>query len=332
MSAPGFFRIKKLTGSGIVLTASRHNKRAIQAEHGAGGHIDAARISLNTALHGPETPQAVAQRAKELKVAAGITGDRKRAVMALELVFSLPPKTSIDLAAYFRDCLSWAARTFGGIDNVLSADIHLDESAPHMHVLLLPLVGGRMKGSDLVGNRQRLQFLHTDFHSAVAGCYGLAKAPARLQGQAKEKTALAVVSTLRTTKDRVQESALWPILRDFIDRDPAPFAELLGIEVATPNPPKRRSMAEIFTSKGKGSNMPEKPIGFSTKQSPIGAQDTPKAETLSCVGVARKPAIAALLKPTAIASTQDDDRVVDRTDAEFTEWHDDCQSEPGALQ
>jgi len=39
-----------------------------------------------------------------------------------------------------------------------------------------------------------------------------------------------------------------------------------------------------------------------------------------------------LLKPTAIASTQDDDRVVDRTDAEFTEWHDDCQSEPGALQ
>lgn len=320
MSGQGFFRVKKLTGSGIVLAASRHNKRAIQAEHGAAGHIDAARICLNTALHGPETPQAVAQRAKDLKAAAGIKADRKKAVMALELVFSLPPKTSIDLAAYFRDCLPWAAQTFGGIDNVLSADVHLDESAPHMHVLLLPLIDGRMKGSDLVGNRQRLQFLQTDFHTAVAGRYGLAKAPARLQGQAKEKTAQAVVSTLRATKDRAQESALWPILRDYIDRDPAPFAQLLGIEVATPNPPKLRTVVQIMTSKGKGSNMRESPIGFPVRQSPIGAQDAPKTETLSCVGIARRPAVPALLKSSPVPTAHDDDRVVDRSDADFADW------------
>lgn len=332
MSGQGFFRIKKLTGSGIVLTASRHNKRAIQAEQGAAGHIDAARICLNTALHGPETPQAVAQRAKDLKTAAGIKSDRKKGVMALELVFSLPPKTTIDPASYFRDCLPWAAQNFGGFDNMLSADIHMDESAPHMHVLLLPLIEGRMKGSDLVGNRQRLEFLHNDFHTAVAGRYGLAKAPARLQGRAKEQTAQAVLSTLRATKDRAQESALWPILRDFIDRDPAPFAQLLGIEVATPNSPKLRTVVQIMTSKGKGSNLREKPIGFPVSQKPIGEQNAPRTETLSCVGIARKPAVAALLKPSLVQTAHDDDRVIDRSDADFTDWHDDRQIGPDAWQ
>ncbi|MBC7435448.1 MAG: plasmid recombination protein [Bdellovibrionales bacterium] len=329
MSAPGFFRIKKLTGSGIVLAASRHNKRVIQAEYGAAGHIDAARICLNTVLHGPATPQAVAQRAKDLKVGAGIRSDRKKAVMALELVFSLPPGTPVDPPSYFKDCLPWVARNFGGFDNMLSADIHMDESAPHMHVLLLPLIEGRMKGSDLVGNRQRLQFLQNDFHAAVAARYGLAKAPARLQGRAKEETAQAVIAALRASNDQAQESALWPILRDFVDRDPAPFAHLLGIEVSKPNPPKLRTMAQIMTSKGKGSNRPEKPIGFANMRSPIGAQHTPKVETLSCVGIAHNPVIAARRKPAPAAPpVQDDDRVVDRADVDFADWSDDCRAEP----
>jgi len=47
MSADGFMRLKTLSGKGKVKVASRHNKRAIQAEHGAAGHIDAARMHLN---------------------------------------------------------------------------------------------------------------------------------------------------------------------------------------------------------------------------------------------------------------------------------------------
>lgn len=181
MNASGFFRIKKLKGASIVLAASRHNKRAIQAEHGADGHIDAARTRLNLSLNGPGKPEAVARLAKDRMTAASVKPQKKNAVLALELIFSLPPATTIDPEAFFRDCLQWGERNFGGLDNVLSADVHLDESAPHLHVLILPLIDGRMNGSDLVGNRQRLQFLQNDFHAAVAGRYGLAKAPARLR-------------------------------------------------------------------------------------------------------------------------------------------------------
>lgn len=333
MSASGFFRIKKLKGAAIVLAASRHNKRTIQAEHGADGHIDAARICLNLSLHGPDNPEAVARHAKNLMSAAGVKPQKKNAVLALELIFSLPPATAIDPESFFRDCLQWAAQNFGGLGNVLSADVHLDESAPHLHVLVLPLIDGRMNGSDLVGNRQRLQFLQNDFHAAVAGRYGLAKAPARLQGQAKEKAAQAVIQRLRATNDAAQSSALWPVLRDVIDRDPAQFAQSLGINIATRTAKAARTMAQIFTSKGKGSNKPSKPIGFATRPKPIGIDDAANRQTLSCVGIDDKPPPAAQAERPAINQHQhDDDRVIDRDGCDIAEWEDAGQLEPGTWQ
>lgn len=62
MSGTDFLRLKKLTGSGIVRQAARHNRRAIQAELGASGHIDPARSSQNETLAGPSTPEDVAIR------------------------------------------------------------------------------------------------------------------------------------------------------------------------------------------------------------------------------------------------------------------------------
>lgn len=250
MSASGFFKMQKLKGSGKVLAASRHNKRLIQAEQGADSHIDAARICLNLSLHGPDSPEAVARLAKDRMAAAGVRPQKKNAVLALEQVFSLPANTDIDLKAYFNDCVQWVARNFGGLDNVLSADVHLDESAPHLHVLILPLIDGRMNGSDLFGNRQRLQFLQNDFHAAVAGRYGLAKAPARLQGQAKAKTVETVIKQIQATNDTALTSALWPLIRDWIVRDPVACAQALGLEVTRTADKPLRSMAQIFTSKG----------------------------------------------------------------------------------
>ena len=43
---------------------------------------------------------------------------RKDAVMAVEIVFSLPPGSGIDDRGYFSDCVNWAARNFGGFANV----------------------------------------------------------------------------------------------------------------------------------------------------------------------------------------------------------------------
>jgi len=266
MSGAGFFRMKTLKGRGIVSTAARHNRRAIQAEMGAAGSIDPSRSHLNFTLAGPDSAQSVAALAKARMEAAGIGKLRKDAVMALELVFSLPPSSPVDVRAYFSDCLAWVVRHFGDEQNILSADVHLDEAAPHSHVLVLPLVDGRMCGSKLAGDRNRLLNLHADFHLTVASRYGLKKAPNRLLGAAKAEAAGTVLSCLQTPPDPALRSRAWPVIRECIANDPVPFALALGIELQGPKK-TLRTMAQIFTSKGRGGAV-EKPIGVAARRGP----------------------------------------------------------------
>ena len=285
MSAAAFLRVKKLKGGGIVLAAARHNLREIQAELGAGGTIDPTRMHMNVVVHGPGNAADVAALSKARMQAAGVGKLRKDAVQAIELVFSLPHCTVMDKRHYFADCLAWAGARFGA-DNILSAVAHHDEAAPHMHVLLLPLVGNKMAGSELVGNRRTLADMQVAFHSAVASQHGLRKAPKRLAGPSKDAAAHLVLQHLRVTSDAVLRSAAWPTIRDAIERDPAPFIEALGLHLAAPQKPSK-TMAQIFTSKGKGPRRePQKPIGFGSAEAaePYRVSAPEKNRTLCSVG------------------------------------------------
>jgi hypothetical protein len=227
--AVGFLAVKKLTGQNIITVAARHNKREIQAEIGASGRIDATRSGLNQSLVGPSDAAGVGELAKSLMMAAGVVKTRKDAVMGIECVFSLPLGHSLDDVAYFSDCTTWAGGYFAGAE-IISADIHRDEAAPHCHALILPLVDGRMVGSDLFGGKQKLADMTKCFHADVAHRYGLGRAPKRL-----------------------------------------------------------RTMAQIFTSPGKGPRTePTKPHRVSNPQ---------KEQTLSCVGFASNPVPESAYQP-----------------------------------
>ena len=279
MSAAGFMRLKKLTSANHVLVASRHNKRSIQAERGAGSSIDASRSHLNFVIAGELTPEAVAERAKQFMEAAGIVTLRKTAVRAIEVIFSLRPNVAIEHRDYFTDCVEWATAQFGGRDNILSADVHLDEAAPHCHVLILPLIGGRMNGSDMVGNKTNLVRLQTTFFELVASRHGLNRAPARLSSPAREALSKTVLTGLQANADASMHSGVWQVIRDAIERDPSPFAHALGIEFDTPRRPKRKTtFTGIMTSKGKGASR-EIPIGKQPRVKPIG--DDPPHKFLS---------------------------------------------------
>ena len=276
MSGAAFLRIKKLKGGGIITVAARHNKRVIQAEMGASGSIDPTRSHLNEALQGPSTAVDVGQLAKGLMTAAGINKLRKDAVMALEIVFSLPPGHGLDDKAYFTDCVAWTEKHFAC--PVLSADIHRDEAQHHCHVLILPLIDGRMDGSNMLGGKQKLMEMHKRFHLDVAARYGLSKAPARLTGATKEATSKAILQRLRETGDSALKSKLWTVVRDKIESDPMAFLMALGIELEAPAK-KQKTMAAIFTSKGKGKAKESNPIGFRRQA---------KEQTLCSVGFTPK--------------------------------------------
>jgi len=282
MSGAAFLRIKKLTGGGIIGKAARHNRRTDLAEYGASESIDPARSHLNQTIHGHASADAVAQLAKDLMAAAGVTVLRKDAVMGLEVIFSLPANHQIDDLDYFTACTKWAADYFGGIQNILSSDIHRDEAQRHCHVLILPLLNGKMNGGKMMGYRSKLLAMQQTFFDDVASHYSLKKAPARLIGASKRAAANAVLQLLKTASDPALKSKAWATIRDGIERDPAPYLRDLGIELQPPSN-KLKTMAQIFTGKGKGkgkSNQP-KSIDFAPPE---------KRQSLCSVDFRPKPA------------------------------------------
>lgn len=135
-------------------------------------HINESASHLNTVLRGAIT-------AAELRstVAARVAGicrkPRKDAVWAIEVLFSLHPNHSVSEERYFSACVEWIETWCGGRENVISAVIHRDEGAPHCHVLVLPIINGRMQGSKLVGHPPVLKRRQRDFRERVANAFGL---------------------------------------------------------------------------------------------------------------------------------------------------------------
>jgi len=248
MAASYLFRMGKLRGKNGVLIALKHNKREL-AERGARANIDVNRTPFNYSLTDPATAEQVDRTAKVLMVQAGIDKTRKNQVMALEIIFSLPiNRHQQDTRPFFTDCLTWTKQNIPGV--LLSFDVHLDDSAPHAHALILPLVNGKMNGNEIMGGTGNLMRLINRFYADVAINYGLSRNQSKhLAGREKAGTIRQVLTWLAT--DPAMKSAIWPCVRDLIQKDPLPFAQLLGIN-PQPGNSKRKSFVQIMTSKGKG--------------------------------------------------------------------------------
>ena len=329
MTHAQFLRIKKLTGKAIIEVAARHNHREILAELGAatGGHIDPARIVLNRVLRGHGTAAAVASEAKKLMDAAGVKAMRKDAVRALEIIFSLPPVSTIDHDRFFNESVHWAGQYFAA--PVISAIVHNDEAASHCHVLLLPLVDGRMIGSDLMGGRAKLQALQADFHAQVGQRHGLTRQTAQKRhSAATRKKAIDCAFDVLEANSGLSTAVLLALLAPHAG-DPAPLLLALGLTMPTPAIVKGE-FVKMMTKPCK----PEKPIGFGKKK-PIGFDGSAAPEneqTLSCVGFTNSaPSFPPPAEPQTSASTPppqadqpaaDDDGDTDEPAERFTRERD----------
>lgn len=246
-------RINKLHGAHMVRVSSGHNLRK---EHCPYIHVSKVlehRSSRIEILHGSDDPLKVAAAARQRRDEAGVKKLRKNQVVALEIMVTLRPHSCHDEAAFFRQSLAWVARHFGGLANVLTAVVHNDESAPHIHVLVMPVVGSSMAGSALVGGPGRLRALRSSFESEVCAFHGLSMPAGALRGDQKHKASDAVLSRIDADDDPVRLSGVWLSVQDLIRRDPRPFLRDLGIDQEQFRPPKRlRTSTQIFTSKGKG--------------------------------------------------------------------------------
>jgi len=277
--------------------AAKHNKRELAHELEERGRIDPERTRLNYSVVGAIDSAGVVAMASQLMESIGISPDKMRRdyCQALEFVFSLPANTTIDIERYFADCFEWCSARFG-VENILSVDVHLDESTPHCHALIAPIQSGHWVGGKPI-DRTNTKAMIESFSKQVASVYGL-KMVERLTGKRKGDAVAMVLKHIENNDRGFLQSSAWQPLRQAIERNPAPFLSAYGLELDNKLPANLKTMAQIFTSAGKGAKREtlhlskRNPIGIASQvnkpaqENPIGIQNKGgKHRSLSCVGI-----------------------------------------------
>ena len=240
----------KPQGKNSLRAAIGHNKRTQPTSHTS--DINTLLSHLNQSLFDlPATPSEVVELAELLMKQAQLNLKRKDTVIAVEVLFSLHSETSVpDLTLYFSDCAKWAVSRFKG--QLLSADIHLDESSPHCHaIILLPLTNGGPVGSKLIGGLSELKNHTDDFKAMVGNKYGLRMESSKLTGEARHEAASLVVKRLKDNADPVLDSSVWSVIFKMIFAIPDSFVAELGITLPT-RTTARETFKRIAMSSGAG--------------------------------------------------------------------------------
>ena len=240
-----------------VRIASDHNKRArffYEQGHEKSPEGGVLISRKNEKLWGPDTPEEVADLARALMTQHGVKKMRKDGIRAVEVLLSLSPGHGIDGTEFFKQSMLWFAERFGGIGNLLAADVHRDEAQDHVHLLLLPLLNGHMIGSEMVGGKGKLKGCKLSFEAEVCRRFGVKVLMAdSLKGADKLDASQAVNAYLTAINDSVVKSAVWDVVRGNIDGRPEPYLHSLGFDVEQFRKfKKQKTVVEIFTSPGKG--------------------------------------------------------------------------------
>ena len=176
-TAYAIMRVQKHTNAQSLRAATRHNLRTGRVPN---ADPDGPRPAVVAGSDNIET--AVARRIQD----AGIEKIRKNGVLAFELIATASPQWwhrdeegwPCDLGqveAFEHRALSWARQTFGE-QNIVSAVRHLDESSPHLHVVVVPVDDTprkngpqtRLNARRWLGGKKKLAELQDGFSAAVA--------------------------------------------------------------------------------------------------------------------------------------------------------------------
>lgn len=146
----GILRLQKYDGGAVRGIDTHVERRATKSR--TNPDIDFAKsknnYDLQSLYHGTFN-----SRIKNVLEKNGIAKTRKNAVILAELLFTASPsffdkKSPDEIRQYFQDCYDWACTEYGK-ENIISANVHLDEKTPHLHLELVPIKDGRLNARGL---------------------------------------------------------------------------------------------------------------------------------------------------------------------------------------
>ena len=226
MAESQLLSVKKLKSLDILKNCLKHNLRQIPRELGENRHIDSKRCSLNQNLVGGSDPSSMVSEVAANIVSATGKKLRRNGVLALEYLISLRPNTTVDINGYFPEVIEWLDDYLGC--PIISAVVHLDEGAPHMHVVVLPLRHGRMMGSELVGFKGDLAALKQSHYKSVGQRFGLTMAES-IPKFKRYEISRQVVHALCSSKNLLDQPLVRTALQNIIQINPSELMSILGI-------------------------------------------------------------------------------------------------------
>jgi hypothetical protein len=98
-----------------------------------------------------------------------------------------------------------------------------------MHLILLPIVDGKLQGSVVAGDRRRIQAMQGDFSTKVGSRYGLRrKTASRLSNADRSKAATKILDALIANPSLMKGGLIRSMLRDLIATNPEPLSVSMG--------------------------------------------------------------------------------------------------------
>ena len=141
-------------------------------------NIDESRSHLNFEL--AEVTGRIDEMINE-RIKEGYTGTkkiRKDAVTSCRYVVSgshddMMKLSDSEVNEWALDNYNYFAKMYGK-KNIIRASVHMDETTPHMHLIVVPLTAdGRLSAKEYIGNKQKLKQFQTDYWKKVGKKYGL---------------------------------------------------------------------------------------------------------------------------------------------------------------
>lgn len=242
-----FLSIGKISGKKTIHLAAKHNLREIP-HYREKRDIDPARTHLNTVLLGATAAKGVNLDALKIMRQHGIEEVRTNGVRAIEFLICTPDGAPEVIRRLFAATNEWISTYFHA--PIISSVIHLDETTPHMHTLVLPIRNGKLRGSEMVGNRQSLFDIQFSFFEQVAKPLGFVKNDTARESPLRDRTvaARAVVERFINTPEHLLKEPVYQALISLIARAPTKTLALLSAGEPEQKPVKKsRTFVGIMT-------------------------------------------------------------------------------------
>lgn len=214
--------------------AEAHNLRKIPAEVKTFHHIDPEESHLNKELV-PLGQETLEGKVLRLVTEAGIDpnkGVNKRfdKGYAIEWMFTTTHGFQCDFELLYIECLDWL-RLRHPTCPIAHAVIHYDENTPHLHVIMVPIIGSRLPSSNVLGYKGVCRKRNEDLFSFLGHKYGFTCSQ-HLKGNAKRIASQKAIEACKKLPSHDFRESIWLPLMQAINSRPEPFLHALNIPIS----------------------------------------------------------------------------------------------------